>query len=135
MRLMTDRKTYDKSAVAPVAPGEVSLLPPEADVPKAKVLEVIDLTAQAVSMDEPVGDAYDRSLHDVIEDFRTPEPEAVADSFSIRRAALNHGLPYFTTAAAASAAAGAIHALEIESIGVRPLQEIHRMGDSPTGKS
>jgi len=44
MRLMTDRKTYDKSAVAPVAPGEVSLLPPEADVPKAKDCGAMDLS-------------------------------------------------------------------------------------------
>jgi len=44
MRLMTDRKTYDKSAVAPVAPGQVSLLPPEADVPKAKDCGAMDLS-------------------------------------------------------------------------------------------
>jgi hypothetical protein len=44
MRLMTDRKTYDKSAVTPVAPGEVSLLPPEADVPKAKDCGAMDLS-------------------------------------------------------------------------------------------
>ena len=45
MRLMTDRKTNDKSAVAPVARhGEVSLLPPEADVPKAKDCGAMDLS-------------------------------------------------------------------------------------------
>ncbi|MCG8587901.1 MAG: carbamoyl-phosphate synthase large subunit [Proteobacteria bacterium] len=53
-----------------------------------------------------------------------PEPEAVADSFSMRRAALLRGVPYFTTLAAAKAAADAVRALQLESIGVRSLQEI-----------
>ena len=53
------------------------------------------------------------------------DPVSVRDSFEIRRAALQRGLPYFTTAAAARAAAGAIKALRLESIGVRSLQEIH----------
>ena len=50
---------------------------------------------------------------------------AVRDSASIRRTALLRGLPYFTTVAAARAGAGAIRALQNESIGVRSLQEIH----------
>jgi carbamoyl-phosphate synthase large subunit len=53
------------------------------------------------------------------------DPQAVKDSFSIRRAALQQGLPYFTTLAAVRAAAGAIHALRRGTIGVRSLQEIH----------
>ena len=53
------------------------------------------------------------------------DPRAVRDSFAIRRAALNRGLPYFTTLAALRAAAGAIRALGRGSIGVRSLQEIH----------
>jgi carbamoyl-phosphate synthase large subunit len=53
------------------------------------------------------------------------DPDSVRDGFEIRRAALQRGLPYFTTAAAARAAAGAIKALRLESIGVRSLQEIH----------
>jgi carbamoyl-phosphate synthase large subunit len=58
------------------------------------------------------------------------EPEAVKDSFSIRRATLQGGIPYFTTLAAARAAAGAIDALCQGTIGVRSLQEIH-----PTGQA
>jgi carbamoyl-phosphate synthase large subunit len=54
-----------------------------------------------------------------------PEPTAVRDSFSIRRAALTRGVPYFTTTAGLRAAAGAIRALRLESIGVRSLQEVH----------
>jgi carbamoyl-phosphate synthase large subunit len=52
-------------------------------------------------------------------------PQAARDSFAIRRAALNRGLPYFTTLAALRAAAGAIRATRLGTIGVRPLQEIH----------
>jgi carbamoyl-phosphate synthase large subunit len=54
------------------------------------------------------------------------DPTSVRDSFSIRRAALQRGIPYFTTLAAARAAAGGIRAMRLESIGVRSLQEIHR---------
>ena len=52
---------------------------------------------------------------------------AVRDSASLRRTALLRGVPYFTTVAAARAGAGAIRALQAESIGVRALQEIHRL--------
>jgi carbamoyl-phosphate synthase large subunit len=54
------------------------------------------------------------------------DPVAVRDSASIRRSALLRQIPYFTTAAAARAAVGAIHALRLGSIGVRSLQEIHK---------
>lgn len=53
------------------------------------------------------------------------DPVAVRDSAAIRRSALLRQVPYFTTAAAAGAAVGAIRALRLESIGVRSLQEIH----------
>jgi carbamoyl-phosphate synthase large subunit len=53
------------------------------------------------------------------------DPQAVRDSFSIRRATLQQGIPYFTTMAAARAAAGAIAALRQGTIGVKSLQEIH----------
>jgi len=57
-----------------------------------------------------------------------PDPRAVRDSFRIRRATLNRGIPYFTTVAAAKAAAGVIHATCLGSIGVRALQEVHARG-------
>jgi len=53
------------------------------------------------------------------------DPISVRDSASLRRAALLRGVPYFTTLAGARAASGAIRALQLESIGVRSLQEIH----------
>jgi carbamoyl-phosphate synthase large subunit len=53
------------------------------------------------------------------------DARAARDSLALRRAALNRGLPYFTTLAALRAAAGAIRATRLGSIGVRALQEIH----------
>jgi carbamoyl-phosphate synthase large subunit len=50
---------------------------------------------------------------------------SIRDSASIRRSALLRGVPYFTTVAGARAAAGAIRALRGNTIGVKPLQEIH----------
>ncbi len=62
---------------------------------------------------------------DVVMNTAAPDPKAIADSYSMRRAALLRGIPYFTTLPAIRAAAGAIRALRNESIGVRSLQEIH----------
>jgi carbamoyl-phosphate synthase large subunit len=59
-----------------------------------------------------------------------PNPQAVEDSRSLRRAALMQGVPYCTTLAAARASADAIAALRAGSIGVRSLQEIHETGVS-----
>ncbi|MEE3326652.1 MAG: carbamoyl-phosphate synthase large subunit [Myxococcota bacterium] len=53
------------------------------------------------------------------------DPRAISDSYSMRRAALQRGIPYCTTLAAARASSDAIRALAQESIGVRALQEIH----------
>ena len=57
-----------------------------------------------------------------------PDPQAVADSASLRRAALLAGVPYCTTLAAARASAEAIAAVHGGQIGVRSLQEIHESG-------
>jgi carbamoyl-phosphate synthase large subunit len=53
-------------------------------------------------------------------------PQAVADSFSIRRSALECRVPYFTTIAGAGAAAEGIARLRMGLLGVRPLQEYHQ---------
>ncbi len=53
------------------------------------------------------------------------EATSIRDSASIRRSALLRGIPYCTTVAGARASAGAILAMQAESIGVRALQEIH----------
>jgi carbamoyl-phosphate synthase large subunit len=55
--------------------------------------------------------------------FNTTEgAQAIADSFSLRRTALTHGIPYYTTVAGARAAVEAIAALRTESLEVAPLQ-------------
>jgi carbamoyl-phosphate synthase large subunit len=52
----------------------------------------------------------------------TEGAQAIADSFSLRRTALMHRVPYFTTVAGARAATQAIAALRSGSLDVAPLQ-------------
>jgi len=47
------------------------------------------------------------------------------DSFPLRRAALETRVPYFTSLAAAAAAAGAIELLRAGPLGVTALQDLH----------
>jgi len=55
--------------------------------------------------------------------FNTTEgSQAIADSFSLRRTALTHAIPYYTTVAGARAAVQAIAALRAGSLEVAPLQ-------------
>ncbi len=56
----------------------------------------------------------------------TPDESGTADSFSIRRTALELRLPYFTTMAGANAAVEGIRALKNERFEVRALQDYHR---------
>jgi len=51
---------------------------------------------------------------------------SVSESYSIRRTALTHNLPYYTTVAGAKAAAEAIEALQGGKITVRTIQEYHQ---------
>ncbi len=84
---------------------------------------------------QEVNKAYEDSPHtvdliesggiDLVINTVDADERAVKDSFSMRRAALQRGIPYCTTLAAARASASAIEALCAESIGVRSLQEIH----------
>ena len=53
-------------------------------------------------------------------------PQTVTDSFDIRRSALTHGLPHYTTIAGARAAAHAIAALKSGALEVAPLQAYFR---------
>jgi carbamoyl-phosphate synthase large subunit len=52
------------------------------------------------------------------------------DDYTMRRAALQHGVPYTTTMSAASAACDAIIALKSRAGEVRPLQEWHELARS-----
>lgn len=49
--------------------------------------------------------------------------QAVADSFSIRREALMHGLAYYTTVAGAKAVADSILSLQTQELNVKPIQD------------
>ncbi|MCA9770972.1 MAG: carbamoyl phosphate synthase large subunit, partial [Myxococcales bacterium] len=53
------------------------------------------------------------------------DSRSMQDSFSIRRTALNQGIPYFTTSASAEAAAEAIATLVTTPLEVKTLQEYH----------
>ena len=53
-------------------------------------------------------------------------PQSVADSFAIRRSALTHGVPHYTTMAGARAAVHAIAALRSGTLEVAPLQSYFR---------
>ncbi len=53
-------------------------------------------------------------------------PQSVADSFAIRRSALIHGIPHYTTMAGARAAVHAIAALKSGTLEVAPLQAYFR---------
>jgi carbamoyl-phosphate synthase large subunit len=53
-------------------------------------------------------------------------PQSVADSFAIRRSALTHGVPHYTTMAGARAAVHAIAALKSGMLEVAPLQSYFR---------
>jgi carbamoyl-phosphate synthase large subunit len=62
----------------------------------------------------------------VISTTDTSNPAAVKDSASMRRAALEQGVPYFTTAAGARAAAAAIRALRAGQLQPVALQDLAR---------
>ncbi|HXE98201.1 MAG TPA: carbamoyl-phosphate synthase large subunit [Dongiaceae bacterium] len=53
----------------------------------------------------------------------TQGAQAVADSFSIRREALMHGLAYYTTVAGAKAVADSVVLLKTQELGVKPIQD------------
>jgi len=61
--------------------------------------------------------------------------QSIADSFSIRRNALECRVPYFTTIAAAGAAAEGIARLRQGLLSVRPLQEYHQTSSQPSALS
>ena len=52
--------------------------------------------------------------------------QSVADSFDIRRSALTHGVPHYTTTAGARAAVHAIAVLREGPLEVAPLQSYFR---------
>ncbi len=96
----------------------------------AKALEAAGIAVETVAKvgegSRDVVSRIDAGEVDLVINTVEADPRAVKDSFAIRRAALQRGLPYFTTFAAVRAAAGAVKALRQGTIGVRALQEVHR---------
>jgi len=84
---------------------------------------------------EGINKVYEGSPHtvDIIEEGRvqlvvntSSTPQSVKDSYSLRRSALERGVPYFTTPAGAAAAAAAIAVLKTKSTPtVYALQDLH----------
>jgi carbamoyl-phosphate synthase large subunit len=66
----------------------------------------------------------ERGIDLVIATTRAGDPTAVRESASMRRAALEHGVPYFTTVAGARAAAGAIRAVRAGEVAPIALQDL-----------
>ncbi|MGH7893545.1 MAG: carbamoyl-phosphate synthase large subunit, partial [Candidatus Binatia bacterium] len=97
----------------------------------ARFLEQHDLRVTAVGKVQHGGpnavDAIQRG--EVAFVINTPAgSEAYRDSFLLRRTALEGRVPYFTTIAAAAAAAEGIETMARGPFSVRPLQEYHRAG-------
>jgi carbamoyl-phosphate synthase large subunit len=96
----------------------------------AKALEAAGIAVETVAKlgedDRDVVAHIEAGEVDLVMNTVEADPRALKDSFAIRRAALQRGLPYFTTFAAIRAAAGAVRALRQGTIGVRALQEVHR---------
>jgi len=93
-----------------------------------------EIAAEGIAV-ETVNKVFEGSPHvvDALESgaihlvINTPQPDAqaLADSFSIRRTALERRIPYFTTIAGAHAAVEAIAALKHDRVGVKALQDYH----------
>ena len=66
-----------------------------------------------------------REVDLVIATTRTGDPKAIRDSVAMRRAALEHGVPYFTTVAGARAVAEAVRAQRAGDIEPIALQDLH----------
>jgi carbamoyl-phosphate synthase large subunit len=66
-----------------------------------------------------------REVDLVISTTRLGDVGALRDSATMRRAALEHGVPYFTTAAGAEAAAQAIRSLRRGEVQPLALQDLH----------
>ena len=77
---------------------------------------------------DTVGVIQKRGVDLVIVTTQIGDPDAIRDSVSMRRAALEHGVPYFTTADGARAAAQAIRAIRAGGMPPIALQDLHVSG-------
>jgi carbamoyl-phosphate synthase large subunit len=95
----------------------------------AAALEAINVPVEPVNKvgegERDVVERIEAGEVDLVINTESSDPQVARVSASIRRATLMRSVPYFTTLAGAQAAVGAIRALQMESIGVRALQDIH----------
>ncbi len=129
------------TALLSVRPEDKVFLEP---VARSLVESGLDLVATSGTADylrglgidcEAINKVYEGSPHtvDIIEEGRiqlvintSSTPQSVKDSYSLRRSALELGVPYFTTPAGAAAAADAIAVLKTKSTPtVYALQDLH----------
>ena len=61
--------------------------------------------------------------------------QSILDSYSIRRTALDRGLPYVTTMRGAEAVTGAITALKSQAVDVNPIQDFYHRSNAPQNPS
>ena len=119
----------DKSELAPIVRGlsemGFSLV---ATRGTARHIESLGIACEVVNkVGEGSPHIVDRMLEGVIAMvINTPDASGTADSFSIRRTALELKLPFFTTMAGAHAAMEGVRALKNAKFEVRALQDYHR---------
>ncbi|MCZ6783667.1 MAG: carbamoyl-phosphate synthase large subunit [Proteobacteria bacterium] len=127
--LVSVRKEHHESLVEPVQQLVACGFRVMATAGTAEVLEAHGVSAERVNKaHEGKANTVDRIEAgdvDMVMNTAAPDSKSIQDSYSMRRAALVRGIPYFTTVAAMRAAAGAVRAMRQETIGVRSLQEIH----------
>jgi carbamoyl-phosphate synthase large subunit len=118
----------DKPALEPVARGLAEMgFGLVATSGTARYIQLLGIECTAVNK------VTDGSPHvlDLMRDGRiaavinTPDEKGTADSFQIRRTALELRVPFFTTIAGAQAAIEAIAALKVNPLGARALQDYH----------
>jgi len=122
---LEDRKSICES-VRELAENGFSLLATPGTADSLRELGVVVESVPKVGQGEPdVVQRIEAGDVDLVINTVGSDPAAIRDSAAIRRTALLRAVPYFTTVAAARAGVGAIRALQLGSIGVRALQEIH----------
>ncbi|MBI3768619.1 MAG: carbamoyl-phosphate synthase large subunit [Deltaproteobacteria bacterium] len=86
----------------------------------------VDLVNKVFEGSPHVVDALQAGTIALVVNTPRADAQSLRDSFSIRRTALERKIPYFTTIAAAQAAAEAIAVLRDGALTVKPLQDYHR---------
>jgi carbamoyl-phosphate synthase large subunit len=128
-RVFLSVRDEDKPQLAPIAQGlhemGYALI---ATTGTARCIQALEIPCEKVNKvfegSPHVVDAMQQGRITMV--INTPDATGTADSYSIRRTALEMRLPYFTTMAGAGAVVDAIRALRAGPLEVRALQDYHR---------